>query len=148
MQDGYRHSIVHFGQQWFAIEGDHIGKIGASEANSKMELTGFLEAGSLQDEEGIVMSVDPISFKSGETNANLADLVIFSVGLGIGDMAVVEDGDGDDGARVEHFPGVLLMPERGLGVEDCAGADPFGAVLGDAVGVSGGEVAAVEDAEL
>uniref|UniRef100_A0A0A9EK88 Uncharacterized protein n=1 Tax=Arundo donax TaxID=35708 RepID=A0A0A9EK88_ARUDO len=71
-------------------------------------------------------------------------------------MAVVEDGDGDDGAGVEHLPRVLLVPLRRQRVEQRPRAHPLGAVLGHAVGVRqppllrlhGHQVPRAQDAQL
>lgn len=71
-------------------------------------------------------------------------------------MAVVENSDGDDGAEIEHVPGVPLVPLRREGVEQRVCAHPLLAVLDDAVRVAelpflslhGNQVTRAEDVHL
>ena len=78
--------------------------------------------------------VHAVGLEGGEADAHLAHLVVITA-MGGGEMAVVENSDGDGGVEVQHVPGVLLVPLRHRRGEQRACAHPLLAVLDDAVRV-------------
>ncbi|KAB8103102.1 hypothetical protein EE612_035329, partial [Oryza sativa] len=165
-----RVEVVHPRQQRLRVQVHHVHQRQAGEPHGEAELAHLLHPRRLQHDQRVRVRVHAVGLQRREADADLADAGVprrrasssaaagvVAVAVAVAEVVVVEDADGDDGARVEHLPGVLLVPGRAEGAEHGARADPLLAVLGDAVGVGGATAVAIlhrleaggaEDADL
>ncbi|GER27528.1 (Dimethylallyl)adenosine tRNAmethylthiotransferase MiaB [Striga asiatica] len=135
MLDVYRVHVVHFRQQRPPVLGQHVGPRGAREPHRQVDLSVSFQARRAQNQERVRVGVNPFCLQSRHPNPHLPHLLVLWSTLPSADLAVVENSERENGARVENLPRVLLVPRRVTAVENRPRADPLAPVFCHAVRV-------------
>ncbi|PON92051.1 hypothetical protein TorRG33x02_121230 [Trema orientale] len=88
----------------------------------------------MKNKQGIRVSINSARLKRRNSNPNLANFYVF-VAIGAANLGIVENSDSKNRRRIMNLPSVLLVVFGVQAVDYGPSADPFVAVLRDAVRV-------------